>query len=146
MAGLTGMEKKIIARYDRYERELAKAKSKAGPLAGYMGMGADPRRHPCNESFLEDLEALIREFLEQQPDGEGVCRVTEFILMAPDANREKPTFWYLFAAQKYTAALIPMLSQADCARLFAAYEKAYPAKQRLPAQEKIYKMLKKHSG
>ena len=52
--------------YDHYRTELAKVKKAAGH-GGFMGLGMDPRKHPCNQEFYEAVEAWVRQFLAQSP-------------------------------------------------------------------------------
>ena len=67
--------------YDHYRTELAKVKKAAGH-GGFMGLGMDPRKHPCNQEFYEAVEAWVRQFLAQSPTHEAIFAATEYILHA----------------------------------------------------------------
>lgn len=63
-----------------------------------MGLGMDPRKHPCNQEFYEAVEAWVRQFLAQSPTHEAIFAATEYILHAPVGQEQELTYGYLFAA------------------------------------------------
>ncbi len=133
----------LYRRYRQYDEELRQARAKASPGAGLMGLGDDPRRHPCNMAFFEDIGIWCGEFLRSEPETAAVEEAVEWILRAAEESRGKETFPFLFAAQGHARALIPLLPARRRGELARWYDRTYPKKQRLPVQEEVYRLLKK---
>lgn len=116
--------------YDHYRTELAKVKKAAGH-GGFMGLGMDPRKHPCNQEFYEAVEAWVRQFLAQSPTHEAIFAATEYILHAPVGQEQELTYGYLFAAQVHCCLLIPYLTAEERQTLWTWYDGAFPEQVRL---------------
>ena len=126
--------------YDHYRTELAKVKKAAGH-GGFMGLGMDPRKHPCNQEFYEAVEAWVRQFLAQSPTLDAIFAATEYILHAPVGQEQELTYGYLFAAQVHCCLLIPYLTAEERQTLWTWYDGAFPEQVRLPAQQKVAALL-----
>ena len=137
------MLNQLKARYERYEQEARQARKKASAFDGLFGMGADPRRHPCHESFYEDVARWVQEFLEAGPSVPEVSDAVEWILMAADSRRGTDVYWYMYAAQGLAEPLIGRMAPERCAQLLRWYDKAYPKCERMPVQASVYKLLRK---
>ena len=131
-------------RYNRYIEEAQEARQKAGLCDGLFGMGNDPRRHPCHESFYKAVESWVSGFLGGKP-GEAECaEAAEWILKAADVHREnQDVYWYMYAAQTHALPVIEKLTREDAKLLLQWYDRAYPARDRMPLQDQIVRVLKK---
>ena len=130
--------KEIYARY--YERA-AQVRAKASPLAGVWGLGNDPRHDRCHEDFFEAVQGWVERF---DGDAAAAREAVQWILGESAAQKQnRDVYWFLFAAHKLTLQLIPRLDPADSMALFGWYDKHFPKKERLPAQQQVWKALKK---
>lgn len=136
----------LKALYDQYEAAVVQVRKKASPTDGLFGMGKDPRDHGCHDAFYETAEEWVKEFAASDPAPERVRDVTAFILRAANRNRDKQTYWYLFAAQLHACHLIPLLRKEDCIALRDEYRETYPRQDRMPAQQQVFKMLQEYAG
>lgn len=135
---------KLKDRYDRYITEAQEARQKAGLCDGLFGMGNDPRKHPCHESFYKAVETWAADFLKEGPPAEQCAEAAAWILQAADFHREdQDVYWYLYAAQLHALPLIARLAREDAKQLQQWYDRAYPARERMPAQDQVYRALKK---
>lgn len=106
-----------------------------------MGLGMDPRKHPCNQEFYEAVEAWVRQFLSQSPTHDAIFAATEYILHAPVGQEQELTYSYLFAAQVHCCLLIPYLTAEERQEIWAWYDSTFPEQVRLPAQQKVAALL-----
>lgn len=136
----------IQQRYAEYMEQIADARKKAPPFAGLLGMGKDPRKHPCNEAFYRDVEGLADEFVRSRPDAQEALTLVRWMLAAPVGHEKEDAYWYLYAAQGHCRAMIPLLPPADCEELLAWYDQRFPRRKRLPVQEEIYTLLAKQAA
>ena len=131
----------LMDMYARYFENAAKVRAKASPLAGIWGMGNDPRNDRCHDDFYDAVANWVEAF-----DGDRAAAkdAVKWILGAAwEYRQDRDVYWYLFAAQKLTLKLIPRLNPADARELFGWYDQCYPKKERLPAQQQVFKALKK---
>ena len=137
---------KLKERYEQYIREAGLARRKAGLCDGLFGMGNDPRKHPCHDGFYEAVGRWTADFLEANP-GEEQCReAVTWILEAAHLHRDQQdVYWYMYAAQAHALPLIPFLGAETGKILVSWYDHAYPARDRMPVQDLVYKALKKTS-
>lgn len=127
--------------YARYFENAAKVRAKASPLAGIWGMGNDPRNDRCHDEFYEAVESWVGLF---DGDAAAAREAVRFILGAAlEYKQNKDVYWYLFAAHKLTLSLISRLEPTDGKTLFAWYDQSFPKKERLPAQQQVWKALKR---
>lgn len=130
----------LQSRYQQYFQELAQAKAES-PAGGYLGLGADPRKHPCNKAFYQDVGAIVADFLAQDPPHEEILAFTEYILKAPMGQEAQLSYGYLFAAQGHCRLLIPYLTPEERASIWQWYDKAFPPAKRLPVQDELATLL-----
>lgn len=135
----------IRQRYARYQEEIRAVRAKTSPLAGFMGLGHGPDKHPCNMEFYEDVGKLVEAFAKTGPDAAQMLEVVKWMLEAPVGNENTDWYWYMYASQGHCKELIPMLAPADCAQLRDWFDEQFPKKNRLPVQDQIYKLLKKQA-
>ena len=109
-------------------------------------MGDDPRRHACHEQFYEDVAAWVAAFQAKDPTGEQAEAAVRWILESAAEHRDEDVYWYMYAAQGHAKNLIPRMTAEACAQLAAWYDEAYPALDRMPAQQEVYRLLKRRSG
>ena len=132
--------------YERYEQEALAARQRAHPCDGLFGFGADPRRDPCHDRFYQTVGQWVEEFLNAKPGPEACGEAAEWILKAADIHREEQdVYWYMYAAQSHALPLIRKMDTERSKALLNWYETAYPARDRMPAQDAVYKALKKAS-
>ena len=129
---------------DRYLAEAQEARQKAGLCDGLFGMGKDPRKDPCHERFYQTLEKWSAEFLTLETTAEQKAAAAAWILKAADEHRdEADVYWYLYAAQIHALPIIARLKQETAKELLQWYDQAYPARERMPVQDQVYRALKK---
>ena len=66
-----------------------------------------------------------------------------YILEAPEPERERDAFWFLWVAVGNIRSLIPFLTNEDCKVLMDRFDQLYKKRDRMPVQAETYKMLKK---
>lgn len=135
----------IQQRYARYQTEIQAVRAKTSPFEGFMGLGNGPDKHPCNKEFFEDVGKLVEEFAASAPDEKAALAVVKWMLEAPVGSEGTDWYWYMFAAQGHCKGLIPRLAPADCAVLRDWFGTQFPRKVRLPAQDRILRLLTKQA-
>ena len=131
--------------YEEYQKKSLEVRRKAPVFAGILGLGSDPRRHPCHEEFYDATIAWTDGFVKSAPTQEEVMEVAMYVLEAPDKERERDAFWFLWVAVGNIRALIPLLGKENCKILAARFDELYKKKERMPVQVETYKMLVKAS-
>ena len=139
------MINEMKARYDAYCEKSYDVRKKAPLFAGILGLGSDPRRHPCHEEFLDDVIARVNEYVKSAPSAEDVMEVATFMLVEPTEHREEGAYWFMFVAVGCIRSLIPLLKKEDCKVLVAKFDELYKKRDRMPVQMETYKMLVKAS-
>lgn len=132
--------------YERYTEELEKVQSSASPIAGIFGTGGGPKDHPCHTQFFESVGGWVETFLAGKPEETSVAEAVRCVLLTGAAHRNRPTFWFCFAAQAHAKALIPLLSQTHCEQLRQEYIQAYPDASHMPLYRQICDLLGRHCG
>lgn len=129
--------------YENYVQKAKQVERKAGPLDGFLGLGNDPRNHPCHMDFYEAAGQWVSAFASRKPDQEQVYQVALWILEEAARYAGTIVYGFLFAAHGFCRELIPMLSGQQCAQLRDLYDEKYPPRDRMPVQKEVYKLLKK---
>lgn len=131
--------------YDEYQKKSLEVRQKAPIFAGMLGLGSDPRRHPCHEEFYDATIAWTQKFVQSAPSHEEAMEVASFVLEEPEKFREKDSFWFMWVAVGNIRSLIPLMSKEDCVALAARFDQLYKKRDRMPVQVETYKMLVKAS-
>ena len=131
--------------YADYQKKSLEVRQKAPIFAGILGLGSDPRRHPCHEEFYEATLAWTEKFVKSAPTQQEAMEVASFVLEAPEKERERDAFWFLWVAVGNIRSLIPFLSKEDCKALAGRFDELYKKRDRMPVQVETYKMLVKAS-
>lgn len=136
---------KLEALYEEYLSEFRRLKQGRKPLEGAFGLGGGPQNYPCHDKFAQDLERLLQDFAARSPSPEEAGRVLEYIYFtAPARFQAEPAVdWMLLAVHGLTLELIGLLDAAQAGPLCRAYGNAYPRRQRLPVQNKLFTALQK---
>ena len=131
---------------NQYEAVALAVRAKASAFAGVFGLGDDPRKNACHDQFFDAVEQWVKTFAASGPSREEAGQVVRFLVEAAHLNRNKETFWYLFAVQGHARRLVPMLDPRQAAELVRFYDQVYPKSDRMPVQQELYKLLKQHAG
>lgn len=131
--------------YADYQKKSFEVRQKAPVFAGILGLGSDPRRHPCHEEFYDATIVWTDKFVNSAPSQAEAMEVASFVLEEPEKFREKDAFWFLWVAVGNIRKLIPLLSGEDCKALAARFDELYKKRDRMPVQVETYKMLVKAS-
>lgn len=131
--------------YDDYQKKSLEVRQKAPIFAGMLGLGSDPRRHPCHEEFFEATIAWTEKFVSSVPSQAEAMEVASFVLEEPVKFREKDAYWFMWVAVGNIRTLVPLLSKEDCKVLAARFDELYKKRDRMPVQVETYKMLVKAS-
>lgn len=134
---------KLQEHYEKYDAKALKVKKETKGFGGILGMGEDPRNHPCHVEFYEGVEQIVQEFLSAGPDSADVAAAARFILSAADARREAQSYWFCYAAQGHVIPMIPHMTAADCKSIADWYDNVYTKLERMPVQRELYKKLRK---
>ncbi len=130
--------------YELYLAEALEARRKAGICDGLFGMGKDPRKDACHERFYHAIENWTAEFLNQETTAQQKAEAAAWILKAADRHRgEMDVYWYLYAAHLHAIPIIEKLETEPAKELLQWYDQAYPARERMPVQDQVYRALKK---
>lgn len=129
--------------YEKYDAKALKVKQETKGFGGILGMGEDPRNHPCHVEFYEGVEQMVREFLASGPVSAEVAAAARFILEAANVRREAQSYWFTYAAQGHVIPMIPYMNAADCKALADWYDGVYTKLERMPIQRELYKKLRK---
>ncbi len=112
---------------------------------GLFGMPDPARNSPVHMDYYNAVEAAVTEYLSGSPEPETTDDAVRFLLTA---SEEIPcsslAAWMLIAIQNHALQMIPLMSDEKRAEMFNWFNKHVPRLQRLPAQQKIIKALKKH--
>ena len=92
-------------------------------------------------AFYRDLEQWVGEFRQAEKDGETLFAAVEWILTAPAKNRNSDVYWFMYAAHGLCKDLIPGLTKQQCEDLVQMYDQEFSKKERLAAQDGVYKAL-----
>jgi len=127
--------------YDAYLAQVSQLYRGLRPLQGFFGFQDGPQRNPCHRQFAERMEAALADASSASPA--EILEVLRYMYRAPLEQREsRSAWWMLLAVQKLTIPLLPRLSPADTAELYAWYRKNYPSAMQLPPQKEILRQLK----
>lgn len=138
------MIQKLKDRYEQYIAQAREARRKAGLCDGLFGMGNDPRKNPCHDSFYDAVGQWVSAFLASNPNPEDCAEAVAWILQAAYLNREqRDVYDYLYAAQGHALPLIQKMFQTDAKALLDWYGRTYPRRDRMPVQDNVYGELKK---
>ena len=141
----TTMINELKQMYEEYQKKSLEVRQKAPVFAGILGLGSDPRRHPCHEEFYDATIAWTEKFVKSAPTQQEAMEVASFVLEAPEKERERDAFWFLWVAVGNIRSLIPFLSKEDCKALAGRFDELYKKRDRMPVQVESYKMLVKAS-
>lgn len=126
--------------YRAYTKKLADVYAQAPIAAGLFGMGDDPRNHSCNDEFYQNVAHWAKNFASHANAQEAKAAV-EWILYQPAKERQNLTYWYMYAAQKHTQPLIPLLSSQVKAEIRQQFTELYPKRDWTPVQKEVYRLL-----
>lgn len=131
--------------YSDYIQAVAEVYREAKPMDGVFGWGDDPRKDPCHMRFYEGVQQWVEAFLKTESDPEAAFQAVRYILREPSLHREENCFWFMYAAHGLTKTMIPLLTPGQCRMLLEYYDKCYPKRDRMPAHNDVFKLLKKGS-
>ena len=138
-SGITGICATYIATAEKLEKEKK-------PTDGLFGMGKKPADDPCHDRFADDMEKALKEFLTQSPSSAEVYEVLSYLYRLPGEHKDPLSiYWMLCAVHSLTLPLTDLLSPDDAQKLCTQYSSDFRRFERLPAQEQVYKALKKKS-
>lgn len=129
--------------YEDYLKESTEIRRKAPIFAGWLGLGNDPRKHPCHEAFYDATIQWTEGFVNSEPSQERVLEVAMFMLETPAQYRDYDAYWFMFVAIGNIRPLIPLLTKENCKILVKRFDELYKRQDRLPLQAETYKKLVK---
>ena len=126
-----------------YEAQMAQARKNARFTDRLFGGANDPRNSPAHRQFYETVQQLVQEFMAGEPDAQDAAQCVRYLLETADIYREnQDIYFFLYAIQALAEAPIGRMTPEDCRAQLERYEAIHPRRDRMPAQEKIYKQLK----
>ena len=124
------------------EAERLESERKIGD--GLFGIGRKPADDPCHDKFADDMEKVFSELADEKPGSDLARDILSYIYHLPKEH-EKPVsiYWMLNAIHGLTLPVIEFLSPGDAGILASRYASDFRRWDRLPAQEQVYKALKR---
>lgn len=129
--------------YLDYIEEAYTVRKKASVFAGIFGLGDDPRKNPCHETFFQNTKQWLEEFLAAGPNEAQAMEVATFMLEEPRNHEGAEGYWFLYVCVGLIRDLIPYMNAEDCKRLAKRMNELYPRRDRMPVQQDTFKMLQK---
>ena len=131
--------------YLDYDEKYTEVRKKSNFFNEFIGIGGTVKNHPCHTDFHDGVLAWIAEFVAKQPTSEETRQVCDFLLETPIPYREKnnPCHWFMYVCVGSIQDLVPFMNKADCAAVADKLGKLYKKRERMPVQDKAYKMLLK---
>lgn len=126
--------------YRAYTKKLADVYAQAPIAAGLFGMGDDPRNHSCNDEFYQNVAQWAQNFASHA-NAQDAKAAVEWILYQPARERQKLTYWYMYAAQKHAQPLIPLLFPQAKDEIRQRFAELYPKQTWTPVQKEVYRLL-----
>ena len=126
--------------YREYAEKIMEVQKKEPPLSGMFGMGGI-KDHPLHMAFYEDVEKWVDAFAASEPEEAQVQEALWWILSAAKEHSGQLCYWFYYVAQSHGKKLIPMLPEEVREEMAVWYDKAYPARDRLPVHREIYTLL-----
>lgn len=126
--------------YRAYTQKLADVYAQAPIAAGLFGVGDDPRNHSCNDEFYQNVAQWAQNFASHA-DAQEAKAAVEWILYQPAREMQKPTYWYMYAAQKHAQPLVHLLFPQDKAEIRQQFAELYPKRDWTPVQKEVYQLL-----
>lgn len=131
----------IKERYAAYEQAAKAARQEAAPLDGAFGIGDDPKKDPCHKQFYKDIEEMSQSFPKEE-----AAQIVRWMLEYPARHRGGDTYWFTYAAQKFTLPLVPVLDAEEARTLLTLLKYNYPQQDWLPVQKEVAAALRKQGG
>ena len=130
----------IMTEYDAAVDNVQKNRKR---FDGFFGLGHHPGNAPCHEIMDEKVKNLCARAAEEADPAEKAA-LTGAVLKT-EKSWDGPEFARLMlcAIQRHTLELIPLLEDGVRRELAEWYGANYPRRERLPAQEKVYRALNK---
>lgn len=129
--------------YDNYQTQAKEVRDKAPAFAGVLGLGNDPRRHPCHEQFYADVEGWMGEFLQAEPTPQQAMEVATFLTERPKKCTNEDSYWFMYACIGFVRSLVSLMTKEDCKALAEKMNVLYPRRERMPVQQQTMKLLQK---
>ncbi len=130
--------------YLTYTRTLRRRTS---PLAGALGFGGGPKDDPEHMRFYQQAQERAEALLAAAPSPQEAGEAVTLMLRAEEEHQDNDlAVWALMAAQHHAIPLIGLLEREDAGALLAWYQRRYPRRKRLPAQEEVLRALKAQAG
>lgn len=129
--------------YQDYHQQVIDLRQKAHFFDGVMGLGDDPKKHPCHEAFYQAVQDWTATFVAGSPTPTDAYAAASFLLETPAHNREGESYWFMYASMVFIEPLIPYLNKEDCKALTARMNFLFPRYDRMPAHQALYKKLQK---
>lgn len=134
---------KLNTIYTDYAEKIKEVRKNARMFDGILGLGKDPRNHPCHEEYFTAVGAWVEEFVAMEPAQEELMQAAVFLLEEPLSYSGQECYWFMYAAHGHIKPLIPHLSKENCKELGARLEKSYKKLDRMPLQKELLKLLAK---
>lgn len=140
------MVEQLRKRYTDYAEQVQQLRKNARVTDGMFGMGEDPKKDPCHMAFYENVAGWIDDFCATSPTAEAAAEALLLMLEAPAGQEKKDSYWMMFAALGLARKMVPLLDKAGAEAAFVRMGELYPAHLRMPAQEQLYRDLKRKAG
>ena len=128
--------------YAQYNRDLIAKIGPMGGIAGVLGFGKRPGNDPGHMAFLNDMESVLKQVVEEKPDPETAGEIMDVIFHARTVYADEKISPYVFTAvEGMTIDMIPFLTADKVRDLYEEYRKT-PRSLRVPVMTKVLSALK----
>ena len=131
----------LKALYEDYAQKALEVRQKARPFDGIMGLGDDPKNHPCHEAFYLAVKEWAEAFAAAKPSPEEANEAISFLIETPAHSREQECYWFMYACMVCMDPLIPYLNNTYAKALAKRMNFLFPRYDRMPAHRAVYKKL-----
>lgn len=138
-----GVVKQMYTEYVNAMEERRYTESFGDKVSGWF---RSSRNDPLQDDFAKNIEDTMNALAEMRPDAAVLYEILYFMYTVPqDHGKDAAIYFMLLAVQRYTAAVIPLLSKEDAEALLEVYEEAVPKRDRVPVVKDTIKLLKKQA-
>ena len=129
-----------------YRAALAECEKKYRPTDGILGFGHSIKDDPCHEQVDQCVERIAAQIRDACPSPQEAEQAALMLLARDDAATWPASAqWMLRAIERHCISLVPFLSRETAGALLKKYDARYKRWERFPAQEQVYKALKKQA-
>ena len=131
--------------FAKYRQELEEFSRKSKPTDGLLGFGRSLKDDPCHDRFDGRVREAVDGICAASPTPEDAEKTVSLLLRYDARGWPLAAQWMLRAMERHALPLIPFLAPEAAAVFQKEYAARYKAWERLPAQQEVFKALKRRA-